>query len=306
MQKKIYLMSQKGTSMVVFAVALLLIMGCASITVDLGLIMNEKAKVSCAADAGALAGAQELPDNRENAVAVSKEYLQKNGVDSSTAEITVSDDGNSIAVKTKKMVDYYFARVLGFDKGEVSASATAKTAPISGVSEGARPFAIENQALVFDVQYILKEGGGSGTTGNYGGLALGGNGAAVYLSNIINGYDGSLSVGQYVSTEPVNISGPTGTGINTLIKDCDHVPKCTYDNYQPDCPRIITVVIVDSLDVKGKKEVKIVGFASFFLEGVDGSGKNSIVRGRFIRITGVGETSDTQTDYGLRGIRLVK
>lgn len=306
MQKKISFKSQKGTSMVIFAIALALIMGCASVSVDIGMVINEKAKVSCAADAAALAGAQELPADRENAVAVSKEYLQKNGMDPSTAEIKVSDDGNSIAVKAKKTVDYHFARVLGFDKGDVSAGATAKTAPISGISEGVRPFAIENQALVFDVQYILKEGGGSGTTGNYGGLALGGSGASTYLSNIINGYDGSLSVGQYVSTEPGNMSGPTGTGINTLIRECNHSPKCTYENYQPDCPRIVTVVVVDSLDVKGRKDVKIVGFASFFLEGVDGSGKNSTVRGRFIRMTGSGESSDTQTDFGLRGIRLVK
>lgn len=116
------------------------------------------------------------------------------------------------------------------------------------------------------MQYILKEGGGDGTNGNYGGLELCGSGASTYLSNIINAYDGPLSVGDYVSTEPGNMSGPTSQGINTLIRECNHVPKCTYDNYEPDCPRIITVVVVDSLAVNGRKDVKTVGFATFSKE----------------------------------------
>ena len=281
-------------------------LGFASLAVDIGLAFNEKARLSAAVDSAALAGAQEIVENPDNAVATAKEYLSKNGLDPADAEVKLTDDGNGVSVSTNKKVKYFLARVIGKEEGLVGAHAAAKTAPITAVYSGIRPFAIEQMELEYGAQYVLKEGGGDGSNGNYGALALGGNGACKYRSNIINGYNSKLKVGDYVDTEPGNMSGPTYTGVNTLVNSCSHCPKCTFDNYDPGCPRIITVIIVDSLSIKGRKSVKIVGFASFFLEGVEGQGNESIVKGRFIKTVTCGETDDSQADFGLKGIRLVK
>jgi len=305
MKKVKFITGNKGSAIVAFAAALLVIVGFISLTVDIGLAINEKARVANATDSAALAGAQELPDNVENAVNVAKEYAVKNGMDPNSVVVEILEEGHAISVSSKKEVAYFFARALGIDKGEVNAKAVAKVLPVSGVLSGVRPFAIESQNLSFGEQYMLKEGGGDGSSGNYGALSLGGMGASNYWYNIVNGYEGELRVGDYISTEPGNMSGPTESGINTLIRECNHCPECTFDKYEPDCARIVTVVIVDSLDVNGREDVKIVGFASFFLEGVAGSGNESIVTGRFIRTMTQGELSEGQKDYGLRGIKLV-
>lgn len=305
MKKKGFINNKKGTTMILISMMMVVILGFASLTIDIGLTTFEKAKIGNAVDAAVLAGAQELANGRgsENAEEMAMEYLQKNGVDTEDAVVTITE--NSINVAALKDFDYYFAKILGFDKGSVNKDATVDVGAVSGVYRGIRPFAIEDMSLDFGQTYVLKEGGGSGSNGNYGALALGGNGASNYQNNIINGYNGHLKVGDYVDTEPGNMSGPTSQGITTLLNQCQRVPKCTFDNYDADCPKIITVIIVESLDVNGRKPVKIVGFASFFLEGVAGQGNKSIVTGKFIRNVIEGDISTSQTDYGLKAMKLV-
>lgn len=306
MEKLVFLKSEKGSSTVIFAAATVFILALVSITIDIGMMTSEKAKLVNATDAAVLAAAQELLENSDNAVNVAEQYLEENGLPPQDAQISVSDDGRSVTVLSNKEVDFFFAGVLGYDKGNVSAVAEARVMPVTAVSSGVRPFAIEDQVLNFGEQYILKEGAGGGSGGNYGPLALGGSGASNYRENIVYGYDETIEVGDLVDTETGNMSGPTEWGIDKLISSCDHCPKCTFESYEPDCPRVITVVVVDSLDVSGKKSVKVVGFASFFLEGVEGNGNESIIKGRFIENLTQGELSDNQADYGLKGIKLVR
>lgn len=301
-----HFISQKGSAAIIIALCMATLMGFAALAIDVGVITHEKSRISNAADAGALAGAQELIMNKSNAINVANQYLEENGVDPADAQIVVFDSDTKISVTINKEVDYYFAGILGFDKGIVTTEAVAICAPLIGVYEGIRPFAIEQQTLDFEQTYTLKEGAGSGSNGNYGGLALGGNGASTYVHNIIEGYKGYLRVGDIVDTEPGNMSGPTAQGINTLISHCTHVPECTYNHYSPDCPRIITVVMVETLDVNGRAPVKIAGFAKFFLIGVEGNGRESIVTGKFLRTISTGELGETQADFGLKGVKLIK
>ena len=265
----------------------------------------EKNCVMNAVDASALAGAQELIYSPSNSINKSREYITKNGIDAEDVNIELLDSNTRLRVTASKKVSFFLARVLGFEGSTVSSTASAVVLPVSGVS-GARPFAIEDQELVFGETYELKKGGGSGTSGNYGPVELGGNGARVYFNNIVNGYDGRLFVGDTIQTEPGNMSGPTEEGVETLILNCNHCPSCTSEDFEPNCSRVITVVIVDSLNVSGRSTVEIVGFASFFLEGVAGSGNQSIVTGKFVRAVTSGESSETQTDYGLYGVKLMQ
>ncbi|MCX7841847.1 MAG: pilus assembly protein TadG-related protein [Clostridia bacterium] len=303
---KTFIRGKKGSSMVIYAAALIVIMGAASLAVDIGFAINEKAAIANAADAAALAGAQELASgNGTAALSVARAYLEKNGMKPVDAEITINDGGNIITVRNRRQVNYAFARILGINSTVVRANASAGAFPVSAVGSGVRPFAIEQQTLNFGQQYILKEGAGGGKSGNYGALALGGSGASKFKDNIIYGYSGSLKVGDYVNTEPGNMKGPTESGVQTLINNCRHFPKCTFSSFIPDCSRIITVVIVDSLDVNGRSSVRIEGFASFFLENVESSGGHTQITGRFIKTICSGDVSVSQTDYGLKGIKLL-
>ena len=87
-----------------------------------------------AADAGALAGAQDLPD-AGNAVSKAKDFAELNGAEKSntTATTPYGGDATKIEVVCTKNVQYSFARVLGFTDADVSARAVAqKTKGASG------------------------------------------------------------------------------------------------------------------------------------------------------------------------------
>ena len=306
MKKVNLIRSRRGTTLVLYVITFSVIAACASIVVDVGVVAYKKADNVKATDAAALAGAQSILYGEENPILTAKEYLQKNGVNSDEAEIVLLDDNKGISVTTKSNVNYIFAKILGFDSTEVNANATAKVLAVTSVFKGIRPFAIEEQEFEFGDLYTLKEGGGSGSNGNYGCLALGGTGASNYRFNILNGYDGELKVGDCVDTEPGNMSNPTKSSINELINRCDHYPECTYNSFNHECPRLATVVVVDDLNVNGRSSVQIRGFASFFLQAVEGHGNKCFVKGYFVKTITQGELSEGQKDYGLKGIKLTK
>lgn len=301
-----FLRGNGGMSMVFFAVSLTCIAVSAALVTDIGMLAIEKARLNNAVDAATLAAARayiERPGTERNTAA---SYLQKNGFSNAVFDLHINDTAKTVEVIASTPVPFGLGRILGIDGATARATATGSVLPVMGVNSGIRPFAIEQMPLTLGAEYTLKEGGGDGTTGNYGAIELGGAGAKSYLNNIISGYSGRLMVGDQIDTEPGNMSGPTSTGVTELISECTHNPKCTPQSFEPDCPRLITIVIVDSLDVNGRSTVTITGFASFFLTGVKGVGRESIVYGTFVRSVTSGESAVDQKDYGLYGVRLIK
>ncbi|MEW5767511.1 MAG: TadE family protein [bacterium] len=138
--------------------------------------------------------------------------------------------------------------------------------------------------FIVGTKYKLKVGGGSGSHGNYQALALGGTGGANYLDKLKHGYDGELRIGDDVTTEPGNMSGPTNEGINYRI--AGHEDE-TYTTYTPGSPRVVTVPIIAYLP-EGRDEVPIVGFSKFFLEEVEGQGQDCYVTATYLGDVGNG------------------
>lgn len=299
-----FLKSQKGSALVIFGLAAVILIGFAALVTDVGMMTYHKARLSHAVDSAALAGAQELIYKVYTPESRALDYMTRNGYQKAVTTVTREESGTALRVKASFEVKFGLARVLGFNSKTINVTAKGKILPIVAVNKGVRPFAIQDQTLKYGESYTLKAGGGGGYNGNYDAIALGGNGAQVYYNNIVNGYNGRLMVGDSIETEPGNMSGPTESGVDKLIAQDTHTPKCTYDNFVPNCPRVITILIVDNFVVNGRATVKIKGFASFFLEGVAGSGNESIVTGRFIKTITSGEVSETQQDYGTYGVRL--
>lgn len=301
----INLRSRKGSSIVFFAVTLTLIAVVAALTVDIGAFVLEKSKLSSSVDAAALAGAQELVTNSSNTHNIVTEYLAKNIRNLNSTNLIIDGSQKTVEVSGVKSVDGYFARIINVNNHEISSTAKAKVENIVSL-KGARPLAVVQQTFTYGSVYTLKEGGGDGTTGNYAAMALGGTGAAVYRNNMLQGYNGTMSVGDIIETETGNISGTTETCINQLVQQCNHTPPCTYLSYNVNCQRIIFIPVVDTLSVNGRKCVKVLGFATFFLEGVTSSSGQADVTGRFITYCMHGETSTAINDYGTYGIKLIK
>lgn len=295
----------RGSSMIFFAISLVVISASAALVTDIGMVAITKSQLSNAVDAATLAAARSRVERPGTERAVAAFYLEKNGFGGVQFDISIDTVNNILEVNASKDVPYGFGKVLGLDKATVHSRARARVLPVMSVDKGVRPFALPEMTLLPNVLYTLKEGGGSGTTGNYGAIELGGAGASTYLDNIVEGYNARLMVGDKIDTEPGNMSGSTYTGVTSLIDDCPHNPKCTASTFVANCPRLITIVIVDTLAVNGRKTVTIKGFASFFLTGVDGTGHDSIVHGYFVNSVTSGETGSGQTDYGLYGVRLI-
>ncbi|MCX7921210.1 MAG: Tad domain-containing protein [Clostridia bacterium] len=303
--KKYLLKSNKGTSVVFFAIVLTVILGITALTLDIGVVVLEKSRLTHAVDAATLAGAQELVANSSNTRRVVEEYIYKNTGNLKDLSVLVDTSNRTVEVTAVKTVDYYFAKIFNKTMQDVSANAKAKVENIKSL-KGARPLAIIQQTFVYGNLYTLKEGAGDALSGNYAAIALGGTGGSIYRDNILYGYNGTITVGDLIQTETGNISGTTETSINHLLRQCNHTPRCTYQYYNKNCATIIFIPIVNTLDVNGRKYVKVLGFGTFFLEGVTNRSGQADVIGRFITYSAQGETSNSVGDFGTYGIRLVK
>ncbi|KNY26608.1 pilus assembly protein TadG-related protein [Pseudobacteroides cellulosolvens] len=297
------LKSKKGSSVILLILTITILLGITACVLDIGVVVLEKAKLSKAVDAATLAAAQELVTEKTNVQNLAYEYLYRNNQNYKNASCTIDIDYRGVEVAAAKDVDYYFANIFGIRKKNIEAVAKARVENISSLS-GVRPIAVVQQTFIYGKRYSLKEGGGGGTTGNYAPIGLGGNGANVYKSNLLNGYSGTINVGDIILTETGNIAGSTQTAINYLTSQCSD----TYYNYSLNCPRVIFLPVVNTLMVNGKKAIQVLGFATFFLEGVtiDSSTGQADVIGRFITYCMDGETSSTISDFGTYGIKLVK
>lgn len=293
---------ERGAVAVIIAAAMIFLLGLTALVTDVGNIAFAKRKMVTAADAAALAGAQELVNNPSNAKSRAIEYASKNGASPAKVSVNISDDEKEITVLASQVVDYSFARVLGFHSTLVTARAKAIIAPATSLS-GIVPFIIPMPSpcgdFDYDAEVVLKVGDwddGCIGSGNFGAIALGGDGASNYEENIKYGYDGILSIGDIVSTEPGNMSGPTIEGVQYRI-----------DNEQ----NIIFIPLFDPTEYQhGKGTLKIAGFACFEIIGVGGSGSDCDVFGKFKEwfVPNNGSSGDPSVgiDFGVYCLMLVE
>jgi hypothetical protein len=300
-KKRNKLNNEKGAAAVLVVIALTVLLGVTALVVDAGSLYLHDAKLANALDASALAGSQALPDSPALAYQLAENYAAKNGVPPEDLMIQITDDQRGIKVQAKRQVNYAFARVLGLSSGEVNRAAGAKIGIISSV-KGVVPFTIQEQELVYNEEYVLKSGAGADFGeaphfGWYGAIRLGGNGANVYERNLKEGYQSKLGIGDVLDVENGNMSGPTTRGVEYRINQCKHTPACTSEHFAADCPRLLTVPVVASC---GNGQVKVKGFAMFFLERVDGQGNRNNVWGKFVQAHLPGEiTEDEGANYGV-------
>jgi len=296
------LREEKGATIVLLALSISALLGFAALAMDVGNMYVNKARLSNLADAAALAGAQDLPDEPQLAEDSAKSYAAQNGLASDVVGVSVSNNNTVIAVTAARTVPFFFAKIFDKTSANVAARAVAAIRTITAAS-GVVPFGIVQQQFIYGDTYNLKAGAGAGYHGNYQALALGGTGATVYQNNIEKGYSGQLHVGEMISTETGVMSGATSKGIDYRM-DLDKY--ATFAALKMSSPRILIVPIIDSLDINGRGEVKILGFAAFFLEGVGKSGNENYVTGKFVQMISPGEIGTGVADYGLYGSTLIE
>ncbi|MGB9802893.1 pilus assembly protein TadG-related protein [Desulfofundulus sp.] len=300
--------NEKGSAVVLVSLMMLCLLGFAALVTDFGLYCLSRQQLVNAVDAAALAGAGELSPGGSGdetaARSCAEQYALKNVADLTGLAVSVFTTPSGlkvVQVNAVKKVDFILARLLGYTSGEVQAAASAAVAGITSC-RGVAPLLIARQDFKFGERYTLKYGDPA-SPGNFGALSLGGTGADIYRHNLIYGYSGRVSVGDMVTTEPGNMSGPTQAIDERLARCTDN---CTVDHYEPGCPKILIIPVYDPHQVlKGRSQVRIEGFAAFLVDRVD-CAKDEI-QGYFISTTVEGDADFSRPpDTGVYAVRLLQ
>lgn len=296
---------ESGSALVLFTLSFMVILGIAGLVIDLGIAYNTKSHLKKAADAAVLSGAQELTNSSDAVKKVVEDILDAHKENGSLKEMDIMPNGeNKLRVALEKDVPMYFLKLFKVNSIKVSAASAASLAPISR-GDGAVPLGIDDSIpLVYMQEYTLKVDSGDSSYGNFGILALSGPGAQLYEQDLQYGYKGELKVGDIIDTQTGNIEGKTRDAINARIAGCSYTAN---DINHRDCPRIVMILVYKPYNVQANqlKQVKITGFAYFYIKQPMGKSDSSIT-GYFIRRAGTGYGDENIRDNGAYAIKLTE
>ncbi|TDL73868.1 hypothetical protein E2R56_13375 [Rhodococcus qingshengii] len=306
--KFIRLRDESGAIMVIVAVAMLGLIGFTALAVDGGRIYSEKSKLQKAVDSAVLAGAQGLLTSDSSAARDIAEdmFFEKYGYDSGLIFDLTIEPGQYIKGEAKTIpISMTFAKAIGTDVAYINASAKAIVGPLTKAS-GIAPIVIEKDNIP------------DGTILNCGSTNPGDlNGNCGYLNfpdgnlrdALLNG--GTYEVGQTVITDPGGSVGQVSQaimGVDGLIALDASKSHCqSHETADNTCARVVTVVVIDDwVDIDGKKvtgssELRVSGFAAYWIEKYE----DKKLYGRFIEMIapgtiGSGPGTGNNTLYGVK------
>jgi hypothetical protein len=142
----------------------------------------------------------------------------------------------------------------------------------------------------------------------------GDSGASAYRNNICNCNSHAISIGDDVPLELGNMVGPTSQGVEELIRmDPTAYWNTTSHRVESDMgmssPRVVKMALIrpDQIEKSGMQSVTIINFGKFFIEGIQGSGQNERVVGRFLYyVDGMDVGHGNETSPLVKVLRLVE
>lgn len=292
--------NEDGTVIVLVALFMTVFIGFLALVVDVGSMYLEKSRLQKITDAALLAGMQEFPANYTKSKEEINKTIKLNDGNIDNFTITTNASYSYLEVVGKRKATFFFAKALGINEPMIEAKARAELHPITSV-KGAVPLGLlSSNNLSFGSLQTLTIN--SIFFNDFFAMSLSGPGADNYETDLTDGYPQELKVGMVLDTEPGMMTGPTTRAIFTRMLQC---PFESYTNYSPNCKRVMIVPIIEPFEISGFniKRVKIVGFATFFLEGYP---LGNYVTGRFIRKTMQGASSANQTDFGTTSFKLTR
>jgi Flp pilus assembly protein TadG len=308
MKKLIKIMKKEdGQSLILVALLMVVILGFAALTIDVGMMSLTKDDLQIAADAAALAGAQELPDYPDQAKTVAQNYATANGKSGDDMTVTIGADNKSITVKVTRTENMSFARVLGVNSSTGSAIATASIGVAASVP-WIVPFVIAKPAAFqYNQVYVMRMYGSgdfwdysqTGYPNNYS-YPSDYNNDAVYknypLSNrypyqldymnvyieqntdfndyiywLEYGYHKTFSINQNMYYYAPSSGGTQS--VDAFARRASRDPNTDYTKAKLGDGRVMLVPVVEkmlkrSTNTNGTVPIKIIGFVGFFIEEV--------------------------------------
>lgn len=300
-------------------VALVALLGAAALAIDIGSLVVAAQRCQDVADSAALASAASLPTATE-VRAVALQTVSANNTDASGWQVTCSEAdvqilspgevvsneplgpfAYGVEVTVHGPVDFGFARVLGIEGVTARRSAVAMRGMVDQVP--ICPMWIDaTTELNYGVQQELLMADGpsyEGIPGSFGFLEPP-DGCTADWFTLMEGYGLSEQDYQtsFVSKEDT-VSAYTGVNVGGWVKALSNDKGCsrleratdpngkwaedTFEDYQPDNPRILLVPLVTYIGDSGTNATfQIESFAAFWLESVDGTTDDKKITGRFI------------------------
>jgi putative Flp pilus-assembly TadE/G-like protein len=304
---------ERGQAIVLMTLSLVVIMGMAALVLDVGNWFHTKRRLQGTADAAALAGAQELPNDSSGAQTMAMNYANQNGGDVAAANIVVSSTvlpNDTIAVRARKTEPGFFSGVLGIASADIDARAKARVGP----PVQARYVA---PMVVYCGHDLIQNCDGSnvptfnvptemdfdkmGAPGAFGMLNLEGGNGAVGASEeaewILKGFDKYLGLGKYRSDpgakfESSNVQSALDARIGTVL----------------------LFPVFKTLDGTGQNaEYDIIGWIGFHLTGYHVHGHTASLEGYFtefiaqgILASSGGGGSGPSSTWGVKSIQLIE
>ncbi len=333
---------ESGQTIVLFVVAASVLLGFTALTVDVGLMAMQKSDLQKTADAAALAGAQELPDNVSAAKTVAKAYAVANGNADDIVTVSIPMDNLSINVKIESTVPMHFAGILGHKTSQKSADATAKVGIAASVP-WIVPFVVSKpDNFNYDNIYVMRMYGKGPYPNGYNYPSDYRNSTAYktypttkpypyqfdymnvkieassnpsvefqdYLNYLKNGYKKTFSVSQKMLYYAPSSGGQQS--VDTFATRIANDPNTDYKKAKIGDSRVMLIPIVSELLARNAQEntkVTIIGFVGFYLSSIHKNtyGNTFWFEGRFLKDLNIGTgevTYDTNADFGLRVIKL--
>lgn len=283
--------SENGVVTVIVALSIVALMTVTALTIDVGSLYEERRHLQTVADAAALAGVQELPENVGRAIEKAIDYASRCGVSINSSDVEVSftlaEDDTITVNAINPNAPLYFARVIGLTQTQVAASATAIVAsPEEHV--GVVPWGVPEDIWDPGEEVVLKYGSGpdgKSFCGNYQPLTIDKSGANEYKYNIIEGAETPLYVYDWIETKTGNVVGPTIKGAKTRVYDYDNFvldefltlaglidpdnSELGYKLVNPDSQFIYVPIISSLEEVHGHSEVQILAFSPFIITAIE-------------------------------------
>ena len=306
------LRDESGQALVLSAMFLTVLLGMAALAVDVGSWYHADRKAQAAADAAALAAAQELPYDSVTAEDHAEDYATKNGggLKSVAFAGTTPPGDDTVTVEIEREAPGFFSQVLGVSAVTVGAKASARSAPL-GKARWVAPIVVseKHEKLVCGLACFgpahettlnyqqLKDVGTTDGSGSFGFLNLDiaattGVGTSTLGEWIQHGFDGLL--------EPDTYNTSTGNPFSS-----SHVNDSLEDRIGTELLFPVYRKITGS---GSNAKYEIVGFVGFYLTGIDVHGSNEKLFGYFTQVIWDGVESETGTpsDYGVRVVSLVE
>lgn len=308
--------NESGQAIVLMTISLVVIMGMAALVLDVGNWYHTKRRLQGTADAAALAGAQQLPDDPSAAESMALSYANKNGGDVASQDIVVGSTvlpNDTIRVRARKTEPGFFSGVLGIGGADIDARAKARVGPPAQARYVAPMVVYCGQSLIqncngnkvptFGVQTSMNYDP-MGAPGAFGMLNLDGENGTVGTSKeaawILKGFDKYLPLGIYQSDPGAKFS-------SSNVQDALTARLGT----------VLLFPVFKTLEEQGQNaEYDIIGWIGFKLTGFTVQGNNATLTGYFTEYIaqgilagsggGAGGGSGASSSFGVKSIQLIE